>query len=64
MLRQLAFVMRAASALWSAVQLGVADILAAGPMTSGELAATQQVMRLERGRCDSKSVYQRLSVET
>jgi hypothetical protein len=40
MLRQLAFVMRASRALYVAAQLGVADILASGPMTSAELAAT------------------------
>ncbi len=39
MLRQLAFVMRASRALYAAAELGVADILAAGPMTSGEIAA-------------------------
>jgi len=39
MLRQLAFVMRASRALYVAAQLGVADILASGPMTSAELAA-------------------------
>jgi len=38
MLRQLAFVMRASRALYVAAQLGVADILAGGPMTSAELA--------------------------
>ena len=40
MLRQLAFVMRASRALYVAAQLGVADILASGPMSSAELAAT------------------------
>ncbi len=39
MLRQLAFVMRASRALYAGAQLGVADILARGPMTSGEIAA-------------------------
>jgi hypothetical protein len=39
LLRQLAFVMRASRALYAGAQLGVADILAAGPMTSGEIAA-------------------------
>jgi hypothetical protein len=39
LLRQLAFVMRASRALYAGAQLGVADIMAAGPMTSGEIAA-------------------------
>lgn len=39
LLRQLAFVMRASRALYAAAQLGVADSLARGPMTSAELAA-------------------------
>jgi hypothetical protein len=39
MLRQLAFVMRASRALYAAAQLGLADFLAAGPMTSAELGA-------------------------
>lgn len=39
MLRQLAYVMRASRALYAAAELGLADILAAGPMTSGEIAA-------------------------
>jgi len=39
LLRHLAFVMRASRALYVGAQLGVADILAAGPMSSGEIAA-------------------------
>jgi hypothetical protein len=39
MLRQLAFVMRASRALYAGAQLGVADILTGGRMTSGEIAA-------------------------
>ena len=39
MLRQLAHVMRASRALYAAAELGIADILAAGPMTSEEIAA-------------------------
>ena len=39
MLRQLAFVMRASRALYAVAELGIADILAGGPMTSAELAA-------------------------
>jgi O-methyltransferase domain/Dimerisation domain len=39
LLRQLAFVMRASRALYVAAELGVADILANGPMTSSEIAA-------------------------
>ncbi len=39
MLRQLAFAMRASRALYAAAQLGIADILAAGPMASDEVAA-------------------------
>jgi hypothetical protein len=39
MLRQLAFVMRASRALYAAAELGIADLLAGGPMTSAELAA-------------------------
>jgi Dimerisation domain len=39
MLRQLAFVMRASRALYAAAELNLADFLASGPMTSGELAA-------------------------
>lgn len=38
-LRQLAFVMRASRALYAAAELNIADHLAAGPMTSEELAA-------------------------
>jgi len=38
-LRQLAFVMRASRALYAAAQLGIADVLAGGPLTSAELAA-------------------------
>ena len=38
-LRQLAFVMRASRAIYAGTQLGVADILAAGPMSSREIAA-------------------------
>ena len=34
MLRQLAHVMRASRALYAAAELGIADILAAGPMTT------------------------------
>jgi hypothetical protein len=39
MLRQLAFVMRASRALYAGTQLGIADILADGPMTSRAIAA-------------------------
>src|SRR5580692_5473282 len=39
LLRRLSFVMRASRALSVAAQLGVADFLARGPMTSGEIAA-------------------------
>jgi hypothetical protein len=39
MLRQLAHVMRASRALYAAAELGIADILAAGPMTSEEIGA-------------------------
>lgn len=39
MLRQLAYVMRASRALYAAAELDLADILGAGPMTSGEIAA-------------------------
>jgi hypothetical protein len=39
MLRQLAFVMRASRALYAAAELNLADFLASGPMTSGELGA-------------------------
>ena len=38
-LRQLAFVMRVSRALYAAAELKLADLLAAGPMTNGELAA-------------------------
>ena len=38
MLRQLAFAMRVSRALYAAAQLGIADLLAGGPMTSGQLA--------------------------
>jgi SAM-dependent methyltransferase len=38
MLRQLAFVMRVSRALYAAAQLGIADLLAGGPMTSNRLA--------------------------
>ena len=38
-LRQLALVMRASRALYAAAELGVADLLAGGPMASAELAA-------------------------
>src|SRR5260370_10470141 len=38
-LRQLAYVMRASRALCAAAELNIADILAAGPMTSQEIAA-------------------------
>ena len=43
MLRQLAFVMRASRALYAAAELNLADILVAGPMTSGEIAARAEV---------------------
>ena len=39
MLRELAFVMRASRALYAAAELGVADVLASGATTSGEIAA-------------------------
>jgi hypothetical protein len=39
MLRQLAYVMRASRALYAAAELGLADILSAGAMTSEEIAA-------------------------
>jgi O-methyltransferase domain/Dimerisation domain len=39
MLRQLAYVMRASRALYAAAELNIADILAAGPMTSEEIGA-------------------------
>ena len=39
MLRQLAHVMRASRALYTAAELGIADILAAGTMTSEEIGA-------------------------
>jgi hypothetical protein len=42
-LRQLAFVMRASRALYAAAELGVADILVAGPMTSDEIAVRAKV---------------------
>jgi hypothetical protein len=38
MLRQLAFAMRVSRALYAAAQFGIADLLAGGPMTSGQLA--------------------------
>jgi SAM-dependent methyltransferase len=38
MLRQLAFAMRISRALYAAAQLGIADLLAGGPMTSERLA--------------------------
>ena len=38
MLRQLAFAMRVSRALYVAAQLGIADLLAGGPMTSEQLA--------------------------
>jgi hypothetical protein len=38
MLRQLAFAMRVSRALYAAAQLGIANLLAGGPMTSGQLA--------------------------
>ena len=38
MLRQLAFAMRISRALYAAAQLGIADLLAGGPMTSDRLA--------------------------
>jgi len=37
--RQLALVMRASRALYAAASLGIADILADGPLSSGEVAA-------------------------
>jgi O-methyltransferase domain/Dimerisation domain len=40
MLRQLAFAMRVSRALYVAAQLGIADLLAGGPMTSEQLAFT------------------------
>jgi SAM-dependent methyltransferase len=43
LLRRLSFVMRASRALYVAAHLGVADILAGGPMTSGEIAAAASV---------------------
>ena len=43
MLRQLAFVMRVSRALYAAAELDLADILVAGPMTSGEIAARAEV---------------------
>jgi len=43
LLRRLSFVMRASRALYVAAHLGVADILAGGPMTSGEIAAAAGV---------------------
>src|SRR5580693_4001836 len=43
LLRRLSFVMRASRALSVAAQLGVADFLASGPMTSGEIAAAAGV---------------------
>jgi hypothetical protein len=39
LLRQLAFVMRASRALYAVAELGIADILADGPMTSEEIGA-------------------------
>jgi hypothetical protein len=39
LLRQLSFVMRASRALYAAVELDIADILARGPQTSAEIAA-------------------------
>jgi hypothetical protein len=39
MLRQLSFLMRASRALYAGTALGIADILAEGPMTSAEVAA-------------------------
>jgi hypothetical protein len=38
MLRQLAFAMRISRALYAAAQLGIADLLAGGPMTTNQLA--------------------------
>jgi len=38
-LRELAFVMRVSRALYAACQLGVADVLAGGPLTSAEVAS-------------------------
>ena len=43
MLRRLAFVMRISRALYAAAELGLADILATGPMTSEELATKVEV---------------------
>ena len=43
MLRQLAFAMRISRALYAAVQLGVADLLASGPMTGERLAVAAGV---------------------
>ena len=43
MLRRLAFVMRVSRALYAAAELGLADILATGPMTSEELATKVEV---------------------
>jgi SAM-dependent methyltransferase len=43
LLRRLSFVMRASRALSVAAQLDVADILASGPMTSGEIAVAAGV---------------------
>ena len=37
--RQLAFVMRASRALYAVAELGIADILAGGPMTGEEIGA-------------------------
>ena len=45
MLRQLAFVMRASRALYVAARLGVADILASGPMSSAGSRPQQELMR-------------------
>jgi hypothetical protein len=43
MLRRFAFVMRVSRALYAAAELGLADILAGGPMTNDELATKVEV---------------------
>jgi hypothetical protein len=67
MLRQLAFVMCVSRALYAAAELKLADFLAAGPMTSGELAAEAAVnpptMRRLLGALVAYGVFEEPSVD-
>ena len=67
MLRQLAFVMRVSRALYAAAELKLADFLAAGPMTSEELAAEAGVnpptMRRLMRALVAHGVFEELSVD-